>query len=414
MGTEFLKWAGLCLILTATFLLSLFHASLSTLSKISVSRLLEGRKKERRMKVIDLFDEIRIAVESLRILFIIASLVYLYAFFPRLRFRFLWLFLLTLVVYFLLFEYLPRLINTLNRKAVFVVFLPFFSPIRCLSTPLIAVLRRLEEREPDEEAREATDEEIETFIDEAKEEGIIEKDEDVLLRGVVQFGDIVVREIMTPRMDIVCIRRDATVEKLRELTNKEKYSRIPVYKDRIDNIEGMVIVKDILECWGEGHAAETIEHLIRPVYFVPETMKVYELLKEFQKRKQKLAVVVDEHGGVSGLVTVEDLVEEIVGEIQDEYDEEKAEIIPIGASEYLISGDVEVDRVEKLLGLDLAEDNYITMSGLITHDLGRLPQRGESFEIKGLIFDILEVDQKKIKKLRARKLRAAGAPEAAD
>jgi CBS domain containing-hemolysin-like protein len=132
-------------------------------------------------------------------------------------------------------------------------------------------------------------------------------------------------------------------------------------------------------------------------------MKVAELLKEFQKRKQKLAVVVDEHGGVSGLVTMEDLVEEIVGEIQDEYDMDKARIVEKGPFDYVVSGDVEVEEIEKLFDLEFAEEDYLTVGGLITHHLERLPQQGEQLQIKGLSLEVLEVDQKRIKKLRIKK-----------
>ncbi len=187
---------------------------------------------------------------------------------------------------------------------------------------------------------------------------------------------------------------------------KEKHSRIPIYKDRIDNIEGIVIAKDLLKYSADKYKRDSIEPLIRPVYFVPEAMKVAELLKEFQKRKQKLAIVVDEHGGVSGLVTMEDLVEEIVGEIKDEYDTEEAQITKIGPAEYIVSGDAEVEEIEEHFDADLAEDDYITVSGLITHHLGRLPQKGEQFKIKGLSLEILDVDQKKIKKLKIKKVKS--------
>jgi CBS domain containing-hemolysin-like protein len=143
--------------------------------------------------------------------------------------------------------------------------------------------------------------------------------------------------------------------------------------------------------------------LIRPVHFVPWSMKVSELMKVLQARREKVAIVVDEHGGVSGLVTMEDLVEEIVGDIQDEYDLEEAEFIKEGPDSYIVLGDSDVEDLEDLFDLDLAEDDYVTVSGLITHSLGRLPEKGEKIEIKGLALEILDVDKKRIKKLRIRK-----------
>jgi len=267
----------------------------------------------------------------------------------------------------------------------------------------VLLLAKIKASASREESRETSEEEIETFVNEARSEGIIEKEEGILLKSVVQFSDTVVREIMTPRVDMACIRKESTVEKLRELVVKEKHSRIPVYKDKIDNIEGMVIAKDLLEYSEDRYKNNTIEPLIRPVYFVPESMKVSELLKEFQKRKQKLAIVVDEHGGVSGLVTMEDLMEEIVGDILDEYDMEEAQIVEKGPHDYLVSGNAEVEKVEELFDLDIAEDDYITVGGLITHHLGRLPRQGEHIQIKGLSLEILEVGQKRIKKLRVKK-----------
>jgi CBS domain containing-hemolysin-like protein len=403
MDIGFFQVLGICLSFLCTFLLSLFHISLSTTSKISVSRFLEDKEKGYRLKVLKIYDEIKIAVEFIRALFLIAFLVYLYITFPRLRFWPLWLFLIILASYLVFFDLLPRLFVSLNKKKILTLLLPSFKLLYSLSTPLFLLLRTVKSKEEKEEFRETSDEEIQTFIDEAKEEGIIEKEEGVLLKSVVEFGDIVVREIMTPRVDMVCIKREESIQTLKDLVAKEKHSRIPVYRERIDNIEGIVIAKDLLKYAGDKHRQDSIEPLIRPVSFVPESMKVAELLKELQKKKQKLAIVVDEHGGVSGLVTMEDLVEEIVGEIQDEYDKEEVQVTKMGPSDYIVSGDVEVEEIEKFFDLDLAEETYITVGGLITHYLGRLPKLGERFQIKDLSFEILDVDQKTVKKLRIRK-----------
>ena len=409
---EFWKYAGLGLVFLAAFLLSLFHAALSAFSKISLSRLLEDKYKGYRQRVLDNYDETRIAVESWRVVFIIAFLIYLLALIPRGRLWPVWFFLLSLAIFFLLFDYAPRLLNSLNRKAVIKAFLPSFALVHALSAPLLFLIRRLEDEEIEEEIREASEEEIETFIDEATEEGIIEAHEGDMLKSVVEFGDTLVREIMTPRVDMVCIKRDATFGALRELIMKEKYSRLPVYRDRIDNIDGQVIAKDLLAYSADAQRDLPIEPIIRPVYFVPESMKVSRLLKEFQRRKLKLAVVVDEHGGVSGLVTMEDLVEEIVGEIRDEYDlDEEAPITEVGPAEFVISGDVNVEEVEKLYDVDVAEDDSITVSGLISHHLGRLPKRGETVAIKNLAIEVLDVDQKRIKKLKIKKTESAGEVE---
>jgi CBS domain containing-hemolysin-like protein len=163
------------------------------------------------------------------------------------------------------------------------------------------------------------------------------------------------------------------------------------------------MAKDILEFSDEKHKSQPIEALIRPVAFVPESMPVQDLLREFQKVKTKMAIVVDEHGSVSGLVTMEDVVEEIVGEIQDEYDTEEAEIVENGPLDFTASGATEVEELEELFDVELAEDDFLTVGGLVTHALGRLPVKGETLVVRGLQIEVLDVDQKKVKKLRIRR-----------
>ena len=400
-------WTGLALCFLAAFLLSLLHIALGSFSKISMSRFLEDRDKAFRAKVLRDLEETLIAIEFLRNVTILALAVYAFISFPRTRLWPLWLFLAALGVYAVALDLVPRLVSAFGKNRVIKLFLPAFPLLRLLATPLLAFSRNLlekeEQREDKEEEREASDEEIETFIDEATEEGIIDIGENELLRNVVEFGDTLVREIMTPRVDMVCIRKDATIDNLKDLIIREKYSRIPVYKDRLDNMEGTVMAKDIIEYSDEKHKGQPIEALIRPVAFVPESMPVADLLKEFQKVKQKLAVVVDEHGGVSGLVTMEDVVEEIVGEIQDEYDTEESEIAENGPLDFTVSGATEVEELEELFDVELANDDFMTIGGLMTHALGRLPMKGDTLAVQGLILEVIEADQKKVRKLRIRK-----------
>lgn len=399
MEVELEKWIGFGLSFLATFLVSIFHISLASSSKIAISRLLEDKDKKYRQKILDIYDELKVAVEFIRIIFLVAFLIYIYMVFPRLNLWPLWLFLISLGIYIVAFDIIPRLISARNRDRILASFLPSFRVPYVLAKPLLWI-SKVKTFAKEEEDREASEEEIQALIDEAKEEGIIEKEEGVLLKSVVEFGDTIAKEIMTPRVDMICIRKEANIGKLRELVIKEKHSRIPVYKDRVDNIEGIILAKDLLEYSDEANKEESIDRLIRPVHFVPWSMKVSELLKELQERREKLVIVVDEHGGVFGLVTVEDLVEEIVGEIQDEYDSEEVQFIEQGPLDYIVLGDAEVEDLEDLFDLDLAEDDYVTVSGLITHSLGRLPDKGEKIELKGLSLEIIDMDQKRIKKLR--------------
>ncbi|MDD8027300.1 MAG: hemolysin family protein [Acidobacteriota bacterium] len=400
-------WAGMILCFLAGFGLSLFHMAVGDMSKIAMSRYLEKRDKAFRARILDRFEEIRIAADIGRVIFVLAFFIIVYFCFPGLPRHPLLRVVFVLVFYAVVFDALPRVLAGLFREPLLGLFLPYQRILLALASPALVLTRWLGRREDIEEAaeedREASDEEIETFLDEAQEEGIIERDEHELMRSVVEFGDTVVREIMTPRVDMVCIRRDASLQKLRNLIIAEKYSRIPVYRDRIDNIEGVAMAKDLLPFGEKEHDGAPLDALLRPAIFVPESMKVTELLKEFRKVKQKMAIVVDEHGGVSGLVTMEDVMEELVGEIQDEYDAEEAQIITNGPDDITASGDVKVEELEDLFDLELAGDDFITASGLIAHAIGRLPLKGEILTIKGLRFEALEVDPKRIKKIRIRR-----------
>jgi len=407
------SWIGLGLSAFAAFIFSLFHMTLEAFSRTSLSGFLEERNMPGRQDFVRRFDEIRTAVDFWRTVFIMAGLVYVFVLMRRADLWPLWVFLGFVLVYAVLFDGLARFLGTVFKTRLILFFLPSARLLLALAAPLLVLWRwicaRGDEGDKKEDDREAGNEEIETFIDEAKEDGIIEKGEGQLLRSVVEFGDVVVREIMTPRVDIVCIRRDATIHKLRNLIITEKYSRIPVYKDRVDNTDGIVMAKDLLPYSDARFDQASIEPLIRPAIFVPESMKVPDLLKELQRVRQKMAIVVDEHGGVSGLVTMEDVVEEIVGEIQDEYDTEEAQIQQVGAGDYIVSGVAKVEELETLFGRDLAGEDFITASGLITHELGRLPEKGELLNIRGLTVEVLDVDQKRIKKLRIQGVPAASA-----
>ena len=408
MGVSAITWAGLGLSVLAASALSLFHLTLARFSKIGLTGYLEEREHPDRTRILDRYDDIKIAVEFWRMVLIIALGIYAFLIFPGLRMRPLVLFLVFIGAYAVAFDILPRILAAAGEDRCLAVFLPSYRLFLALSAPVLMIDRwlsaREEQKEEDEPGdREAGEEEIETFLDEAEEEGIIEKGEDALLRNVVEFGDTVVREVMTPRVDMVCIRRDTTIQKLRNLIIAEKYSRIPVYRDRVDGVDGLVMAKDLLAFSEKEFDAAPIEPLIRPVVYVPESMKLTDLLKELQKAKQKMAVVADEHGGVCGLVTMEDVFEVIVGEIQDEYDTEEAQIVRNGPADYTVSGTAKVEEIEDLFDLELADDDFITVSGLVAQALGRLPTKGERLNIGRLTIDVLDTDQKRIKKLRITK-----------
>jgi CBS domain containing-hemolysin-like protein len=241
------------------------------------------------------------------------------------------------------------------------------------------------------------------YLEKGEEQGLIERDEKRLLQSIVDFGDTLAREVMTPRPDIVAIQADATVSDLRALFREQEYSRFPVYKDNLDNILGVIRVKDLLQIDDAMLDRHPITTLTRPITFVPETKRVPELLKEFQRKQVQMAIVVDEYGGTAGLVTLEDLIEEIVGEIRDEDDVETEPVVEEGNGSYVFSAKVSFDDLRERLDLETEPEGFETVGGYILTRLGRVPAVGESFELDGLQVEVLEAERRRIHKVRFRK-----------
>jgi CBS domain containing-hemolysin-like protein len=228
-------------------------------------------------------------------------------------------------------------------------------------------------------------------------------DESRLLRSVVDFGDTLVREVMTPRPDIVAIRTTATIDELRKLVQEQEYSRLPVYTDNLDNIAGLVVVKDLIQMT-DGGATRTVAEIMRPAAFVPETKRVADLLREFQQGRFQLAIVVDEFGGTAGLVTVEDVVEELVGEIRDEYDTEAEPIVREADDIYVFSAKVAIGEMRERLGVEIEEGGFETVGGYVLTRVGSVPAVGERFMFDNLEVQILEAERRRIHKVRIRRM----------
>jgi putative hemolysin len=229
-------------------------------------------------------------------------------------------------------------------------------------------------------------------------------DESRLLRSVVDFGETLVREVMTPRPDIVAIRAAASVDELRQLVHEQEYSRLPVFTDNLDNIVGLVVVKDLIQMTDPPSGKRLVSEIMRPAAFVPETKRVADLLREFQTGRFQLAIVVDEYGGTAGLVTVEDVVEELVGEIRDEYDLEAEPVVRETDDSYVFSGKVAIGEMVDRLGLQIDDGGFETVGGYVLTRVGRVPAVGERFAIDGLDVEILEAERRRIHKIRLRKL----------
>src|SRR6266850_730827 len=261
-----------------------------------------------------------------------------------------------------------------------------------------------QENGEEDEEQDAGDD-IQALIDVGEAEGILEEEEGELIHSILEFGDTRVSEVMTPRPDIVAVPAGATVREARDIMIESKYSRLPVYREQIDNVEGLIYVRDLLQRWAEGKADGPIKPLVRPVYFVPETKPVAELLEEMQKAHVQLAMVIDEYGGVSGLVTVEDILEEIVGEIEDEdiAGEELNDIVEQDDGCYEVLGSTEIGKIERLFDLEIEADDFTTIAGLVISKSGKVPQTGERLTFRGLEVEVLEADERRIGRLRVKR-----------
>jgi CBS domain containing-hemolysin-like protein len=270
---------------------------------------------------------------------------------------------------------------------------------------------RSEHREPEapspSEAKEEGGEnmELQALLDVGEEEGIIEENEGELIQSVIRFSDRTAGEVMTPRPSIVAVEAGATLEAVRDLMIESKYSRLPVYSGQMDNIEGVIYVRDLLKYWQLGETNHRCVDIARPTYFVPETKPIDELLPEMQKAKTPMAIVINEYGGLAGLVTIEDLIEEIVGEIEDEDEPEtgadEADIVE-EAEGVVARGHVEVGKIERRFEVELAADDFTTVAGLVINELGHLPAVGEAVTFRGLRFEVLEADERRVSRVRIR------------
>ena len=287
--------------------------------------------------------------------------------------------------------------------------LPLVTAASWLLWPIGILIRRIfAGRAPAPAPAEATEQEVRAYIDVGRQEGILEKEEEKLLMSIVDFGDTRVREVMTPRTDVVWIDVAASLRVLFDLFVESKYSRIPVVRGSIDTVVGVVHVKDALEAIRSG-ATGTVAGLMREAYFVPETKKVSELLREFQRRHLWMAIVVDEYGGVSGLVTVEDLLEEIVGEISDEHEDEREPVTRAGDNAFSVSGKANIEVVRDLFARGPEGEEFTTVGGFLASRLGHIPTPGETYRESDLRFTVEEADRRRVHRVR---IEPGGAPSA--
>jgi magnesium and cobalt exporter, CNNM family len=321
------------------------------------------------------------------------------------------LLLLFVAIFILVCEHLaPLWIIRRNPERVLEVILPPFDVVARGMRPLTGGLvdlitepRRHEQNGGDLPTEEEAAGAAHAYLEAGEDQGLIEGDERRLLQSIVDFGDTLVREVMTPRPDMVAIAGDASLAELRALFQEQEYSRIPVYGENLDNILGLVYVKDLILLQQVPESATLmmdLPNLVRPATFVPETKRVSELLKEFQRRRTQIAIVVDEYGGTAGLATIEDLLEEIVGEIRDEYDVETEPVVEQPDGSFIFSGKVNIEELNDRLAVAIEPEGFETVGGYVLTRVGRVPAVGERFELDGMSVEVVEAERRRIHRVR--------------
>ncbi|HWC95361.1 MAG TPA: hemolysin family protein [Candidatus Sulfopaludibacter sp.] len=305
---------------------------------------------------------------------------------------------------------LPQLLYRRTTAQWLTPLVPLLRGMALLARPLVGMLSFFQSLidladdtgEAEEEPTNA--ENIEALISAGTEEGLIEEQDRELIQGVVEFGDKVVREVMTARPNIVCVSVDATLEELRQLVISEQYSRIPVYEGNIDHVLGFVHVRDMFELEEEERASRTVREMVRPILSVPEFKPVHDLMRQMQQENTHMVIVVDEYGNTAGLATMEDLLEVIIGEIRDEH-EPDSDVTEDGKGGFIVSGNFDLDRVADLVdGFHREEDiESTTVGGLVSEWLGRVPRSGELVDRDGIRVEVLASDELRVEQVRISK-----------
>jgi CBS domain containing-hemolysin-like protein len=304
---------------------------------------------------------------------------------------------------------LPQLLYRRTSARWLLPLIPLLRIIAWVARPFVALLsffQTLIDLADDTAAAEEAPtpaENIEALISAGTEEGLIEEEDRKLIQSVVEFGDKVVREVMTPRPSIVAIQADAPLADLRRLVINEQYSRIPVYEQNIDQVIGFVHVRDMFEIEEAERENHSVRELVRPILFVPETKPVSELMRQMQQENTHMVIVVDEYGNTAGIATMEDLLEVIIGEIRDEH-EPASDVVEDGQGGFIVAGNFDVARVADLFeGFHPEDIESTTVGGLVSEWLGRVPRPGEAVEREGIRVEVLNSDERRVEKVRISK-----------
>ena len=427
-----LEIAAACALLLVLAFLSTVDAAFGQLSDVGLRRL-TGERDERPSESVVFLGEIlenrprfRFTLTAAIQLVLVAVVVLVTSVCYRMlgaeRRFLLAAFFIALALTMLFRQVIPRLLSASNPERTLLSLLPLYRPfygvLSLVATPRQVAAERSSRRgggdphvtQTAAESAESDDDDnggdIQALIDVGEEEGILEEEERERIQSIIEYGETLAGEVMTPRPDIVALPSGATVREARDAMVESKYSRLPVYRGQIDDVVGIIYVRDLLACWAEGREDDPIEPLLRPAYFVPETKSVDELLEEMQKTHVQLALVIDEYGGLAGLLTVEDILEEIVGEIEDEdiEGEEVVEIVEGDDGYYDVLGSTEVGKIERLFDMEIEDDDFTTIAGLVISESGCVPRPGAHLNFRGLDVEVLEADERRINRLRLRRV----------
>lgn len=283
-------------------------------------------------------------------------------------------------------------------KVLSIIFLPFIKSMGLITNLLLKVMGSQEDKDPF-----ITEDELKLMVNAGQEEGFIAESEKEMINSIFDFDDTLVREIMTPRIDMVVAEVNNSFGEVVEIAIDSGHSRIPVYENTIDNIVGIVYGHDLLKNSNKDFSAIQIKKLMRPAYYVPETKKVRDLLAELRQAKVHMAIVLDEYGGTAGLITIEDVIEEIVGDIQDEFDLEEESIITLEDGSIRADGRASIFDINEVLDIDLPDDDYETISGLVFHLLGHIPKEGEEIILENVKIRVEKILGRRVDKVMIRK-----------
>lgn len=340
----------------------------------------------------------------------------LYAF-PGVPLRFYYAIIITIVLVVLFGEILPRSLAAVNPEVVGIILYPVIKPVAIVTVPIAngliwvfsPILSRIQPRE--EESLKLAEEELKRIVEEGQEMGVLEEEETRMIHSIFDFGDTIAKEVMIPRVDMICADKNATILELMKIITDSGFSRIPIFEGSVDKILGIVYAKDLLShisC--ENFNAPAIEAARKPPYFVPGTKKLDELLKEMKKKSISIAIVVDEYGGTDGIVTIEDILEEIVGDITDEHDRETPWIIKIDDVTFRVDGRSIIEDVNAELDINLPAEEQETVGGYVYGVMGHIPTQGEKITIEelGIEITVEKTRRQRIESLLIRKLESNG------